>query len=104
MKDDDYYADASGESEYAVSDTTVALIVAGTIGLALGAVVFAYRRRNTLPSGSFERAFEIARSGTVDNARKLRRKLRNEGFSAPDIEERAKSYLASVVRSVQSRL
>jgi microsomal dipeptidase-like Zn-dependent dipeptidase len=81
----------------------VALIAAGAIGFAVGAVIWQYRRAHPQKFGSFDRAVDMARSGAVDTVQKLRKRLREEGYSPAQIEGRAKKYLSQVINAAQSR-
>ncbi len=81
----------------------VALLAAGAIGFAVGAVIWKYQRRNSQRFGSFDRAVDIARSGAVDTVQKLHRRLRDEGYSPAQIEGLARKYLACLIDAVQRR-
>jgi hypothetical protein len=81
----------------------VALIAAGAIGFAVGAVVWQYRRTHPQRFASFDRAVDMARSGAVDTVQKLRRRLREEGYSPAQIEGRAKRYLTDLMDAAQRR-
>jgi len=92
------------ENENAVlSRPAVALIAAGAIGFAVGAVVWQYRRTHPQRFGSFDRAVDMARSGAVDTVQKLRKRLREEGYSPSQIEGRAKTYLSQLIDAAQRR-
>lgn len=82
----------------------VTLLAAGAIGFAVGAVIWQYRRSHPERFGSFDRAVEMARSGAVDTVQKLRKRLREEGYSPAQIEGRAKKYLSQLIDAAQSRL
>jgi microsomal dipeptidase-like Zn-dependent dipeptidase len=95
-----------GESETGnalLSRPAVALIAAGAIGFAVGAVVWQYRRTHPQKFVSFDRAVDMARSGTVDTVQKLRKRLREEGYSPSQIEGRAKKYLSQLIDAAQRR-
>jgi hypothetical protein len=79
----------------------VALLAAGAIGFAVGAVIWKYRNGSLPRFGSFDRAVDIARSGAVDTVQKLRTRLRDEGYSPAQIEGRAKKYLTRLIEAVQ---
>ncbi len=86
-----------------LSRPAVALFAAGVIGFAVGAVIWKYQRGNSQKFGSFNRAIDIARSGTVDTVQKLRNRLRDEGYSPTQIEGHARKYLAHLIEAVQRR-
>ncbi len=86
-----------------ISRPAVALLAAGAIGFAVGAVIWQYRRRHPQMS-SFDRAVDMARSGTVDTVQKLRRRLRDEGYSPAQIEGRAKAYLSQLMDAARGRI
>jgi hypothetical protein len=86
-----------------LSRPAVALLAAGAIGFAVGAVIWKYRRGNSSKFGSFDRAVDIARSGAVDTVQKLRKRLREEGYSPDQIEGRAKKNLTQVIEAVRER-
>jgi microsomal dipeptidase-like Zn-dependent dipeptidase len=81
----------------------VALLAAGAIGFAVGAVIWQYRRTHPQKFGTFDRAVDMARSGAADTIQKLRRRLREEGYSPAEIEGRAKKYLSQLIDAAQSR-
>ena len=89
------------ENDAILSRPVVVLLAAGAIGFAVGAVIWKYRRSNASRFGSFDRAVDIARSGAVDTVQKLRKRLRDEGYSPAQIEGRAKKYLTQVIEAVQ---
>lgn len=91
------------ENDAILSRPVVALLAAGAIGFAVGAVIWKYRRSSPSRFDSFDRAVNIARSGAVDTVQKLRKKLRDEGYSPAQIEGRAKRYLAQVIEAVRER-
>ena len=91
------------ENDAILSRPVVALLAAGAIGFAVGAVIWKYRRSSPSRFGSFDRAVDIARSGAVDTVQKLRKRLRDEGYSPALIEGRAKKYLAQVIEAVRER-
>ncbi len=93
----------SGEGNALLNRPAVALLTAGAIGFAVGAVIWQYRRTHPEKFGSFDRAVDMARSGTVDTVQKLRRRLRDEGYSPSQIEGRAKRFLSNVIDSAQRR-
>ena len=90
------------ENDAILSRPVVVLLAAGAIGFAVGAVIWKYRRSNAW-LGPFDRAVDIARSGAVDTVQKLRKRLRDEGYSPAQIEGRAKKYLAQVIEAVRER-
>jgi microsomal dipeptidase-like Zn-dependent dipeptidase len=92
----------TNEDSGILSRPGVALLAAGAIGFAVGAVVWNYRR-TPQRFGSFDRAIDMARSGAVDTVQKLRRHLRDEGYSPSEIEGRAKRFLSNVIDSAQRR-
>jgi hypothetical protein len=92
------------ESNLVISRPTIALLAAGAIGFAVGAVIWNHRRAAPSRFGSFDRAVDIARSGAVDTVQHLRRRLREEGYSPSQIEGRAKKYLARVIDAVHDRM
>ncbi|CCB65702.1 MULTISPECIES: hypothetical protein [unclassified Hyphomicrobium] len=81
----------------------VALIAAGAIGFAVGAVIWQYRRTHPQKFASFDRAVDMARSGAVDTVQKLRARLREEGYSPAQIEGRAKRYISDLIDAAQRR-
>ncbi|HML31047.1 MAG TPA: hypothetical protein PKE16_19820 [Hyphomicrobium sp.] len=81
----------------------VALLAAGAIGFAVGAVIWQYRRTHPQKFASFDRAVDMARSGAVDTVQKLRSRLREEGYSPSQIEGRAKKYLSQLIETAQGR-
>lgn len=81
----------------------VALIAAGAIGFAVGAVIWQYRRARPKKFASFDRAVDMARSGAVDTIQKLRTRLREEGYSPAQIEGQAKRYLSQLIDAAQRR-
>ena len=91
------------ENNNILSRPVVALLAAGAIGFAVGAVIWKYRRSSPSRFGSLDRAVDIARSGAVDTVQKLRKTLRDEGYSPAQIEGRAKKYLAQVIEAVRER-
>ena len=91
------------ENDAILSRPVVALLAAGAIGFAVGAVIWKYRRSSPSRFGSFDRAVDIARSGAVDTVQKLRKRLRDEGYSPAEIEGRAKKFLAQVIEAVRER-
>jgi microsomal dipeptidase-like Zn-dependent dipeptidase len=93
----------SDRSNGLLSMPAVTLLAAGAIGFAVGAVIWQYRRTHPQRFGSFDRAVDMARSGAVDTVQKLRKRLREEGYSPAQIEGRAKKYLAQVIDAAQSR-
>jgi hypothetical protein len=92
------------EQEGIISKPTVALLAAGAIGFAVGAVIWHHRHARPSRFASFDRAIEMARSGTVDTLHTLKRRLRDEGYSPDQIEGRARRYLSQVLAAVQHRL
>ncbi len=102
---DDEVLDASDQEENGsiLSDPTVALLAAGAIGFAVGAVIWRYRKSNASSYGSLERALDVARSGATDTVQKLRRRLRDEGYSPAQIEGAAKKHLGRFIDAVQRR-
>ncbi|WP_045837272.1 hypothetical protein [Hyphomicrobium sp. 99] len=98
-----YDPDRDEENGSILSDPTVALIAAGAIGFAVGAVIWRYRRSNTSSFGSIERAIEMARSGATDTVHKLSKRLRDEGYSPAQIEGAAKKHLTRFIDAVQRR-
>ena len=86
-----------------LSDPTVALIAAGAVGFALGAVIWRYRKSNTSAYGSLEHAFSRARSGASDTVQRLGERLREEGYSPAQIEGAAKKHLSRFIDAVQRR-
>ncbi|MBY0559757.1 hypothetical protein [Hyphomicrobium sp.] len=101
--DDMMEAQEHEESRSLLSDPTVALLAAGAIGFAVGAVIWRYRKSNTSSYGSFERAFDMARSGATDTVQKLRRRLQDEGYSPAQLEGAAKKHLGRFIDAVQRR-
>jgi hypothetical protein len=95
--------DGSSEGIALLSDPKVALIAAGVVGFAVGAVIWQYRRTHPQSFASFDRAIGSMRSGAADTAQKLRRRLREEGYSPAQIEARAKSYLSQLIEAAQAR-
>ena len=91
------------ENDAILSRPVVALLAAGAIGFAVGAVIWKYRRSSPSRFGSFDRAVDIARSGAVDTVQKLRKRLRDEGYSPARIQGRAKEYLVQVIEGVGGR-
>jgi len=89
------------ETNVFLNRPAVALIAAGAIGFALGAVLWQARRSKPSRFASFDRAVDIARSGAVDTVHKLQKRLRDEGYSPAQIEGRAKKYLAQVIDAVR---
>lgn len=81
----------------------VALLAAGAIGFAVGAVIWQYRRTHPQRFASFDRAVDMARSGVVDTVQKLRSRLSEEGYSPSQIEGRAKKYLSQLIEAAQGR-
>lgn len=81
----------------------VALLAAGAIGFAVGAVIWQYRRTHPQRFASFDRAVDMARSGAVDTVQKLRSRLREEGYSPSQIEAQAKKYLSQLIEVAQGR-
>ena len=98
-----YRPDADDNNGYSQSARRWSLLAAGAIGFAVGAVIWKYRRGNSSKFGSFDRALDIARSGAVDTVQKLRKRLREEGYSPDQIEGRAKKYLTQVIEAVRER-
>jgi hypothetical protein len=96
--------DESNSGNALLNRPAVALLVAGTIGFAVGAVVWQYRRTHPQRFASFDRAVEVARSGTVDTVQKLRRRLKDEGYSPAQIEGRAKAYLSQLMDAARGRI
>jgi hypothetical protein len=92
------------EQESVLNRPAVALLAAGAIGFAVGAVIWHQRRSRPSRFASFDRAIEMARSGTVDTVHTLKRRLRDEGYSPDQIEGRARRYLSQVLAAVQNRL
>ncbi|MFT3731085.1 MAG: hypothetical protein QM780_06610 [Hyphomicrobium sp.] len=90
-----------GNDSTLLSRPAVALLAAGAIGFAVGAVVWRYRRTHPEKFASIDRAVELARSGAADSFQKLQRRLRNEGYSPGQIERRAKKYLSQMMQSAQ---
>jgi len=86
-----------------LSDPTVALLAAGAVGFAVGAVIWRYRKSNTSAFGSLEHAMSRARSGASDTMHRLGQKLRDEGYSAADLEGAAKKHLSRFIDAVQRR-
>jgi microsomal dipeptidase-like Zn-dependent dipeptidase len=86
-----------------IGSPTVALLTAGAIGFAVGAVIWQYRRSHPSRFGSFDRAVDMARSGAVDTMHKLQSRLREEGYSPAQIEGRAKKYLSQLIDAAQRR-
>ncbi len=91
------------ESGSLLSEPVVALLAAGAIGFAVGAVIWQYRRTNASSYGSLERAVEMARSDATDTVQKLRRKLRDEGYFSAQLEGAAKKHLGRFIDAVQRR-
>lgn len=91
----------ASEGNVLFSKPAVTLLAAGAIGFAVGAVIWHQRRSQPQRFASFDRAVEVARSGTVDTVQKLRRRLREEGYSPAQIEGRAKKYLSQIIAAVQ---
>lgn len=81
----------------------VALLAAGAIGFAVGAVIWQYRRTHPQRFASFDRAVDMARSGAIDTVQKLRSRLREEGYSPSQIEGQAKKYLSQLIEAAQGR-
>jgi hypothetical protein len=104
-RSDDHTMEARERDENGslLSDPTVALLAAGAIGFAVGAVIWRYRKSNTSSYGSLERAIDMARSGATDTVQKLRRKLEDEGYSAAQLEGAAKKHLGRFIDAVQRR-
>ena len=102
---DDEVMDASDREENGsiLSDPTVALLAVSVIGFAVGAVIWRYRKSNALSYGTLERAAEMARSGATGTVQKLRRRLRDEGYSPAQIEGEAKKHLNRFIDAVQRR-
>lgn len=96
-------ADGSSEGIALLSDPKVALIAAGVVGFAVGAVIWQYRRTHPQSFASFDRAIDSMRSGAADTAQRLRRRLGAEGYSPAQIEARAKSYLSELIEAAQAR-
>lgn len=96
--------DGGSEGIALLSDPKVALIAAGVVGFAVGAVIWQYRRTHPQSFASFDRAIDSMRSGAADTAQRLRRRLRDEGYSPAQIEARAKSYLSELIEAAQARL
>lgn len=97
--------DAADENEGGgLGQPAVALLAAGAIGFAVGAVIWQYRRSHPQKFASFDRAVDMARSGAVDTVQKLRRRLKDEGYSPAEIEGRAKKYLSQLIEAAQGRL
>jgi microsomal dipeptidase-like Zn-dependent dipeptidase len=92
-----------GEGNAITNRPAVALLAAGAIGFAVGAVIWQYRKSQPSRFGSFDRAVDMARSGAVDTVQKLRKRLREEGYSPAEIEGRAKRFLANIIDSAQRR-
>ncbi len=101
--DQDTLPSEADEGDGLLSRPALALLAAGAIGFAVGAVIWNYRRGNASKLGSFDRAVDIARSGAVDTVQKLRKRLRDEGYSPAQIEGHAKKYLARVIEAVRER-
>jgi hypothetical protein len=101
--DDTMEAQERDENGSLLSDPAVALLAAGAIGFAVGAVIWRYRKSNSSSYGSLERAVEMARSGATDTVQKLRRKLQDEGYSTAQIEGAAKKHLGRFIDAVQRR-
>lgn len=97
-------SDSHSEERTLLERPAVALLAAGAIGLAVGAVVWQYRRGHPEKFRSFDRAVDLARSGAVDTVQKLRRRLRQEGYSPSQIEGRAKRYLSDLIDAANRRL
>lgn len=89
--------DESNGGTVLLNRPVVALLAAGAIGFAVGAVIWQYRRTHPQRFDAFDRAVEMARSGSVDTVRKLRRRLRDEGYSPAQIQGRAKTYLSELI-------
>ncbi len=104
MSSSDIESSRTGEETSLISRPTVALLAAGAVGLAVGAVVWQYRRSHPEKFASFDRAVDLARSGTVETVQKLRRRLRQEGYSPSQIEGRAKRYLADLIDAANRRM
>ncbi|CAA2137087.1 hypothetical protein [Hyphomicrobium sp. ghe19] len=101
--DDTMEAPEHDENGSLLSDPTVALLAAGAIGFAVGAVIWRYRKSNMSSYGSLERAFGRARSGATDTVEKLRKRLQDEGYSPAQIEGAAKKHLSRFIDAVQRR-
>lgn len=101
--DDTMETQERDENGSLLRDPTVALLAAGAIGFAVGAVIWRYRKSNTSSYGSFGRAFDQARSGATDTVHRLRRKLEDEGYSPAQIEGAAKKHLGRFIEAVQRR-
>lgn len=95
--------ETANAEEGGLSKPAVAMIAAGAIGFAVGAVIWQYRRTHPQKFASFDRAVDMARSGAVDTVQSLRKRLREEGYSPAQIEGRAKKYLAQLIDAAQSR-
>lgn len=95
--------DDADEERAATGRPVVALLTAGAIGLAVGAVIWQYRRSQPQKFASFDRAVDMARSGAVETVQKLNRRLREEGYSPAQIEGRAKKYLSQLIDAAQRR-
>lgn len=93
--------DENGQAVFA--QPAVALLAAGAIGFAVGAVIWRYRKSNMSSYGSFERALGIARSGATDTINKLSKRLRDEGYSPAQIEGAAKNHLGRFIDAVQRK-
>ncbi|MBS0233838.1 MAG: hypothetical protein JSR99_10160 [Proteobacteria bacterium] len=95
--------DENREGSMGLNNPVVALVAAGAIGFAVGAVVWQYRRKHPQSFASFDRAVEMARSGAVDSVQKLRRRLESEGYSPEEIRGRAKTYLSHLMEAARGR-
>ncbi len=97
-------SDTHSDDASVLNRPAVALLAAGAIGLAVGAVVWQYRRTHPERFSSFDRAIDLARSGAVDTVQKLRRRLKQEGYSPAQIEGRAKKYLSQLIDAANRRV
>ncbi len=88
------------------SRPVIAMVAAGAIGFALGAVIFKARsRRNDFGRfGSVQRAAEIASSGAVNTLQSVRKRLRQEGYSPSELQGQAKRYVRQLVAAARGSL